>query len=117
MSISWPNVVGKFGVFYDRKRNTEFCQYPVPQKSSFYRRWRLLRKLYLKIYIYIFIFIFLYLYFYIYILKICTNDYDNHEYLAVKKLDFLPGISYDVCNEMFINEEKRWHENEATIPT
>ena len=59
----------------------------------------------------------LYLYFYIYILKICTNDYDNHEYLAVKKLDFLPGISYDVCNEMFINEEKRWHENEATIPT
>ena len=28
--ISWPNVVGKFGVFYHKKRNAEFYQHPVP---------------------------------------------------------------------------------------
>ena len=28
--ISWPHVVGKFGVFYHKKRNAEFYQYPVP---------------------------------------------------------------------------------------
>ena len=32
---SWPNVVGKFGVFYHKKRNAEFYQYPIPQKSDF----------------------------------------------------------------------------------
>ena len=32
-------------------------------------------------------------------------------------LDFLPTILYDVCNAMFINEQKRWHENEAIIST
>ena len=51
--------------------------------------------------------------------KICNDDYDNNEYLAVKyiepwnTLDFLPTTSYDVCNVMFINEQKRCHENEA----
>ena len=28
-------------------------------------------------------------------------------------IDFLPTISSDVCNVMFINEQKRSHENEA----
>ena len=46
--ISWPNVVGKFGVFYHKKRNAEFYQYSVPRKSNFYRRWRLLKKLYIR---------------------------------------------------------------------
>ena len=64
--ISCHNVVCKFGVFYHKKRNAEFYQYPVPQKSNFYRRWRLLKKLY----------------------KICTNDYENNEYLAVKYIRF-----------------------------
>ena len=27
-----------------------------------------------------------------------------------------PSI-YDVCNEIFINEQKRWHENDTIIPT
>ena len=36
--ISGPNVLGKFGVFYHKKRNPEFYQYPVPPKSNFYRR-------------------------------------------------------------------------------
>ena len=85
--ISWPNVVCKFGVFYHKKRNAEFYQYPVPQKSNFYRQWRLLKKLY----------------------KICTNDYENNEYLAVKYITFF--------NVMFINEQKQWYENEAIIPT
>ena len=44
--ISWPNVVVKFGVLYYKKRNAEFYQYPVPQKSNFYRWWRLLKNLY-----------------------------------------------------------------------
>ena len=35
--ISWTNFVVKFGVFYHKKRNAEFYQYPVPQKSNFYR--------------------------------------------------------------------------------
>ena len=35
--ISRPNVVGKFGVYHHKKRNAEFYQYPVPQKSNFYR--------------------------------------------------------------------------------
>ena len=43
---SWPNFVGKFGVFYHKKRNTVFFQYPVPQKSNFYQRWQLWKKLY-----------------------------------------------------------------------
>ena len=47
----------KFRVFYHKKRNADFHQYPVPQKSNFYRRWRLLKKLY----------------------KICTGYYDNNE--------------------------------------
>ena len=29
--ISWPNVVSKFGVFYHKKRNADFYQYPVLQ--------------------------------------------------------------------------------------
>ena len=64
--ISWSNVVGKFGVFYHKKQNVEFYQYSVPQKSNFYRRWRLIKKSY----------------------KICTGDYDNNEYLAVKYIRF-----------------------------
>ena len=44
--IFWPNVVSKFGVFYHKKLNAEFYQYPVVQKSNFYQRWRLLKKLY-----------------------------------------------------------------------
>ena len=64
--ISWPNVVGKFGVFYHKKRNAEFYQYPVPQKSNFYRWGRLLKKLY----------------------KICANNYDNNEYSAVNYIIF-----------------------------
>ena len=28
-------------------------------------------------------------------------------------IDFLPTVSSDVCNIMFINEQKRLHENEA----
>ena len=36
--ISRPNVVGKFGLFYHKKkRNAEFYQNPFPQKSYFYR--------------------------------------------------------------------------------
>ena len=93
--ISWPNAVGKFGVFYHKKQNAEFYQYPVPQKSNFYRQWRIFKMLY----------------------KFCTNDEDNNEYLAMKYiLDFLTTISY-VFNVMFINEQKRWHEKEAVIPT
>ena len=39
------DVVGRFGVFYhNKKRDAEFCQNPVPQKSNFYRRLRLLKK-------------------------------------------------------------------------
>ena len=69
--MSWPNVVGKFGVFYHKKRNAEFYQYPVSQKANFYRRRRFLKKLY----------------------KICTDDLDNNEYLAMKYiLGFLPTI-------------------------
>ena len=34
--ISSPNVVGKFGVFYHKKRNAEFYQYQVPQKPNLY---------------------------------------------------------------------------------
>ena len=65
--ISWPNVVGKFRVFYHEKRNEEFFQYPLLQKSNFYQWWQLLKKLY----------------------KICTNDYDNNEYLVVKYIRFI----------------------------
>ena len=54
----WPNVVGKFGVFYHKKQNAEFYQNPVPQKSTFTGE----KKLY----------------------KICTDDCDNNEYLVVK---------------------------------
>ena len=61
--ISWHNVVGKFGEFY-HKRNTEFYQYLFPQKSNFYWRWWLLNKLY----------------------KICSDDYDNNEYLTVEHI-------------------------------
>ena len=32
--ISRPNVVGKFRVFCDKKRNLEFYQYPVSQISN-----------------------------------------------------------------------------------
>ena len=39
--------------------------------------------------------------------EICTDDYDNNGYLVVKTLDFLPTISYDICNVMFVNEQKR----------
>ena len=71
-------------------------QNPVPQKSNFYRLWRLSKKLY----------------------KICTNDYDNNEYLAVKYIRFFTNdILWCFCNVMFIDEQKRIHENEATIPT
>ena len=63
---SWPNVAGKFGVFYHKKWNAESYQYPVQQKSNFYWQWRLLKKLY----------------------KICTDDYDNNEFLAVKYIRF-----------------------------
>ena len=65
--ISWPNVVGKFGVFYHKRRNAESYHYLVPQKSNFYRRLQLLKKLY----------------------RICTDDYDNNEYLALKYIKFL----------------------------
>ena len=65
--ISWPNVVGKFGVFYHKKRNAEFYHYLVPQKPNLYRRLQLLKKLY----------------------NICTDNYDNNEYLAVKYIKFL----------------------------
>ena len=65
--FSWPNVVGKFGVYYHKKQNAEFYQYPVPEKSNFYRQWRLLKKLY----------------------KIFTDDYDNNEYSAVKYTRYL----------------------------
>ena len=64
--FSWPNVIGKFGVLYHKKRNAEFYQRPVPQKSNFYWWWRLWKKLY----------------------KICTDNYDNNEYLAVKYIRF-----------------------------
>ena len=67
--MSWPNVACKFGVFYHKKQNAEFYQYSVPQKSNFYRRWQLLKKLY----------------------RICTNNYDCNEYSAINTLDFLPN--------------------------
>ena len=55
------DVVGRFGVFYhNKKRDAEFCQNPVPQKSNFYRRLRLLQT--------------------ITITKFCTDYYDNNEY-------------------------------------
>ena len=65
--FSWPNVVGKFGVYYHKKQNAEFYQHPLPEKSNFYRQWRLLKKLY----------------------KIFTDDYDNNEYSAVKYTRYL----------------------------
>ena len=43
--ISRPNVVDKFGVFFDKKWNTEFYHYPVPQKSNCCRWWRLFNPL------------------------------------------------------------------------
>ena len=36
--ISGHNVFGNFKVFYHKKRNAQFYQYRVPQKSNFYRR-------------------------------------------------------------------------------
>ena len=45
--------------------------------------------------------------------KICTNDYDNNEYLAIKyiwlftMLPYLDIFSYDVCSVMFIDKQKR----------
>ena len=74
---------------------TKFYQYPIRQKSNFYRRLPLLKKLY----------------------NICTDYYDINEYLAVKTLGFLPTISYYICNVMFTCEQKWWHEIEAIIPT
>ena len=69
-------------IIKNKMRNSELYQYPVPQNSNFYPPWRLLKKLY----------------------KVCTNNQDNNEYLAVKYiLDFLPTTLYDVCNVMFIN--------------
>ena len=39
---------------------------------------------------------------------ICIDDCDNNEYLAARYIRFfLPTISYDVSNIMFINEQKR----------
>ena len=64
--ISWRSVICKFGVFYYKKRNAEFYQYPSRRNRNFYRRWRLLKKLCI----------------------ICTDDYDNNEYLAVKYITF-----------------------------
>ena len=75
LSIFWQNVSVKLSnpmlsvnleYFIIKKRNAEFFQYPAPQKLKFYRQWRLLKKLY----------------------KICTDDYDNNEYLAVKYVRF-----------------------------
>ena len=63
---SWPNVFGKSGLFCHKKWNEEFYQYPLPQKSNFYWRWRIFKKFY----------------------KICTDDYDNYEHLAVKYIRF-----------------------------
>ena len=83
--ISWPNVVNKSGVFHHKKRNAEFYQYPIPQKSNFYWRWRFLKKLY----------------------KISTTIMIIMNILPWNTLDFLPTTSYDVCNVMFINEQKR----------
>ena len=94
--ISWPNVIGKFGVFYHKNQNEEFYQYGVLQKSNFYRQWWLL-KLY----------------------KIRTDDCG----MAIMNIypwntfDFLPTTSYDVWNVMFMNQLKRWYENEAVMPT
>ena len=45
--------------------------------------------------------------------KICTNDYDDNEYLAIKyiwlftMLPYLDIFSYDVCSVMFIDKQKR----------
>ena len=52
--------------FIVKKRHTEFYQNPVQQKSNIYGQWWLLKNLY----------------------KICTDDYDNNEYLAVKHIRF-----------------------------
>ena len=69
LSVFWQNVLVKFPdpmllvnleYFIIKKRNAEFYQYSVLQKSNFNWRWQLLKKLY----------------------KICTNEYGNHEYLA-----------------------------------
>ena len=46
-------------ITYHKKRNAEFCEYPIPQLLP---AMRLLKKLY----------------------KICTDDYGKNEYLAVK---------------------------------
>ena len=50
----------------------------------------------------------------------CTDHYDNimiiMNILSWNILDILPTISYNVCDKIFINEHKRWHKNEATIP-
>ena len=81
-NISRPNVIGKFGVFYHKKMKCRILSISSPVEINFYRRWRLLKKLY----------------------KICTDDYVNNEYLAVKCITILPTISYDVCNVMFVNK-------------
>ena len=49
--------------------------------------------------------------------RICTNDYDNNEYLAKNTLAFLSSRLYGACNVMFNNEQIQWHENEVIIPT
>ena len=64
--MSWANVVGKFGVFYHKKEVQNSISIQVPQKSTIYRRCQLLRNL----------------------CKICTDDYDNYEYLAMKYIRF-----------------------------
>ena len=47
----------------------------------------------------------------------CTDHYDNNEYFVLKNIRYFTNdIIYNVCDKIFINEHKRWHENEATIP-
>ena len=91
--IPWPNVVCKFGVFYHKKWNASFYQYPVPQKLNFCRWWRPLKKLH----------------------KICIGDSDNNEYLAVKYIRcFTNDITCLSCNASQWAETMTWKWSDNT---
>ena len=76
--VNLPNVAGKFGVFYHKKKKYRILSISsrkYPKKSNFHRRCGLL-KLY----------------------KICTDNYDNNEYLVVKYISFF----YQPYHLMFV---------------
>ena len=84
VKLSDPMLSVTLEYFIIKKRNAEFYQYAVPRKSNFYRRLRRLKNLY----------------------KICTDDHDNNECLAVKYIRCFTNDMIFVLS-MFINEHKQ----------